>query len=449
MLEPTLNKVSRVVLILCVAFLGFVAGAFVILGEVYPSQFFRDAYLASNALLRKRNIEQNPFNIGLWLEERTDARGVTVRSPEKAQPGYTLYTSAHDSKAFLITMDGTVVYEWYMPYSRVWDKTAAVKKPIPDSHIYFRKVKLYPNGDLLAVYDGANDTPHGYGIVKLNRYSQVIWKYLQHVHHDADVAPDGTIYALTHEIRHNTYKNHMHLKPPRIDDFLVQLSADGKELRKISLLDSLLDSRYRRMLDQLPWYLAESGDYLHTNTVSYIDAETAKHFDFAKEGQILLSMREPGALAVLDPDTEKIVWALRGPWVGQHDPDLLPNGHILLFDNNGRYDTEGNDKSRVIEFDPNTYKIVWQYAGDAKKPLDSTIRSEQERLPNGNTLITESDGGRLVEVTPNGEIAWEFVNPVRGGKDGKMTPIVSWGQRIDPQWLDEAFRRELHPRNSS
>jgi outer membrane protein assembly factor BamB len=203
------------------------------------------------------------------------------------------------------------------------------------------------------------------------------------------------------------------------------------------------------MLSQLPCYLDHSGDYLHTNTVNYIDAETATHFDFATAGQILLSMREPGMIVVLDPDTEKVVWAIRGPWVAQHDPDLLPNGHMLLFDNRGHYDSEGQDKSRVIEFDPHTYKIVWEYTGDDKKPLYSAARSAQERLPNGNTLITESEGGRLIEVTPNGEIVWEYVNPVRGGQQGKLLPIVSWGQRIDPQWLDEAFRRELSHRNSS
>jgi hypothetical protein len=450
MLELILGKVSRVVLVLCVAFLGFVAGAFVMLGEVYPSRFFRNAYLAGNAVLHKRTGSNDPFTISLWLEERTEERGVTVYDPKQAQNGYTLYTSGHDNKAFLITMDGTVVREWYMPYSRVWDASSAVKKPLPDTHIYFRKAKLYPNGDLLVVYDGVDDTPHGYGLVKLNRHSEIIWKYLQHVHHDVDVAPDGTIYALTHEIRNNTYPNHPHLKPPRIDDFLVQIAADdGTELRKISLLDSLIQSRYRRILNQLPGYLNQTGDYLHTNAVNYIDAATATHFEFATAGQILLSMREPGLIAVLDPDTEKVVWAIRGPWVAQHDPDLLPNGHMLLFDNQGRYDSEGQDKSRVIEFDPHTYKIVWEYTGDGKKPLHSTLRSAQERLPNGNTLITESEGGRLIEVTPNGEIVWEYVNPVRGGQQGNLIPVVSWGQRIDPQWLDEAFRRELSHQNSS
>jgi outer membrane protein assembly factor BamB len=93
----------------------------------------------------------------------------------------------------------------------------------------------------------------------------------------------------------------------------------------------------------------------------------------------------------------------------------------------------------VIEFDPATYEIVWSYTGDAEHALESRLRSDQERLANGNTLITESDGGRLLEVTPTGEIVWEYVNPVRGGDADEFIPIVSWGQRIDPEALDPTF----------
>jgi hypothetical protein len=71
------------------------------------------------------------------------------------------------------------------------------------------------------------------------------------------------------------------------------------------------------------------------------------------------------------------------------------------------------------------------------------VRSAQERLPNGNTLVTESDGGRLFELTPGGEIVWEYINPERGGADGELIPIVSWGQRIDPATLDPGFRELL------
>ena len=47
--------------------------------------------------------------------------------------------------------------------------------------------------------------------------------------------------------------------------------------------------------------------------------------------------------------------------------------------------------------------------------------SSAERLPNGNTLITESDKGRAFEVTHAGEVVWEFWNPVI--LDGKRARI--------------------------
>ena len=88
---------------------------------------------------------------------------------------------------------------------------------------------------------------------------------------------------------------------------------------------------------------------------------------------------------------------MRGPWLRQHDPDLLANGNILLFDNQGQCRPGGI--TRVIEVDPRTQEIVWTYAGTPEEPFESEVRSSEARLPNGNTLITESDGGRLFEVT--------------------------------------------------
>jgi Arylsulfotransferase (ASST) len=72
----------------------------------------------------------------------------------------------------------------------------------------------------------------------------------------------------------------------------------------------------------------------------------------------------------------------------------------------------------------------------AEAPFDSAIRSSQQRLANGNTLITESSGGRVLEVTAAGDIVWQFVNPVRGGDQNDQIPIICWAQRLDPDALD-------------
>jgi hypothetical protein len=269
----------------------------------------------------------------------------------------------------------------------------------------------------------------------------MIWKYLAHAHHDVDVASDGTIYLLTNEIGKDTVAQVPHLKAPRIDDHVVVLSPEGRELRKVRLLDAMLRSRYARLLDTVPWYVRGSGDYLHTNAINVLDGTRTQKLPQATAGRVLLSFREIGTIAILDLEKGEIVWAARGPWLRQHDPDLLPNGNVLLFDNQGNDGSGG--VTRLIEFDPITQQIVWAYAGTPEQPFESEVRSSQERLPNGNTLVTEADGGRLFEITAEGEIAWSYVNPVRDGTNQELIPIVAWGQRINPAILDSEFLGSL------
>ena len=430
---------QRLALGVAIGFLGLVAGSYLVFADAFPARFLTDAYRGGNALLDKWTKWNEPWPGEFWQPARTGAVGVTVYDPERAANGYTLYTSAGEQKAVLISMTGEVLHAWQLPYSAVWDESAAVARPQPDSLLYWDKAYLYPNGDLLAIYEAAGDTPWGYGLVKIDKDSRVIWKYLQHVHHDLDVGPDGKIYVLTHEIRSNVYKFFKHLQPPRIDDFVVVLSPDGEELQKVSVVDAFMASPYARMTSLVAWY--SKGDYFHTNAVDVLDPAAASGLAPGARQPVLVSMRELGAIGILDLADQRFLWATRGSWVGQHDPDLLPNGHILLFDNFGHYGPGGT--SRVIEFDPKTQAITWQYSGDARHPLASGVRSAQQRLPNGNTLITESEGGRLLEVTPAGGIVWEYLNPVRGGDAGEMTGVVSWGKRIDPTTLDPAFLSTL------
>lgn len=340
-------------------------------------------------------------------------------------------------------MEGGIVHEWHLPFSAVWDSTAAVKNPLPDRFVMWDDLHLYPNGDLLAIYIGMGDTPWGYGLVKMNKESHVLWKYLGRAHHDVDIAEDGSLYLLTHDLRFDEIETAQHLMPPRIDDFVVVLSPDGRELEKVSILDALLNSPYGRLLIRMPWYTTgedRTGDYTHANSIDLIGPLDAMNFPFGQAGQVLVSLRELDLLAVLDLERGETVWALRGAWLGQHDPDILPNGDILLFDNAGHYQDGG--QSRVIQFDPKTLELVWSYSGSAARPFESIVRSGQERLANGNTLITESDGGRIFEVTPMGEIVWEFVNPVRAGDDGELIPVLTRAKRLDPHSLDQDFLGE-------
>jgi hypothetical protein len=68
--------------------------------------------------------------------------------------------------------------------------------------------------------------------------------------------------------------------------------------------------------------------------------------------------------------------------------------------------------SRVVEVDPATDKIVWQYQPQVVFSFFSGHIGGAERLTNGNTLICEGQSGRVFEVTPPGEICWEWINPM-------------------------------------
>jgi len=115
--------------------------------------------------------------------------------------------------------------------------------------------------------------------------------------------------------------------------------------------------------------------------------------------------------------TGAIQWQLGAPPLsGQHAPTPLANGNILLFDNGPfRVDTGAQPFSRALEINPTTGEVVWKYqagTGPGSNHFFFSSRvSNAQRLPNGNTLINEGLCGRFFEVTMEGDVVWEYVNP--------------------------------------
>ena len=122
-------------------------------------------------------------------------------------------------------------------------------------------------------------------------------------------------------------------------------------------------------------------------------------------------------------------------------PEGLPGeGDILVFDNGGQSGYGGSmsaprytrSYSRVVEFDPVTLEIVWQYGEQSgEEYFFSQDISSAQRLPNGNTLITEGRNGRIFEVTAEKEIVWEFSVSSTGKKDSSIYRAY----RIPPEWV--------------
>lgn len=415
----------------------FLAGALASTARIFPGPQIARAYEGGRAFYYKVTANSDVYHgSDLWRPQRDPRRGVTRLVPERVQPGATLYTSGEPSVAYLVAADGKVLHRWHRDFSRIWTRDAPIGNPQPDDHVYFRAAKLFPNGDLLVVIEGNGDTPYGYAVAKLDRNSRLLWVNHVRAHHDLTVGADGRIYVLAHEIARQRPRGAHQFAPAWLKDYLVVLSPDGRELTRLSLADLLLRSPYARLMDTVT--AAATDDPLHANAVQVIGPAAAAKLSFARAGDLLVSFRELNAIGVVDVERRKLVWATRGPWQGQHYPVALDNGHLLLFDNLGNYRGR-NGSSRVIEFDPVTMAIVWEYAGTPETPFGSAIRGDQQRLANGNTLITESDTGRILEVTAEGDVVWEFRNPARGGKGGNRVAIVNHAQRIAAAQLDPGF----------
>ena len=333
------------------------------------------------------------------------ASGVTVHDADRSQAGLNLVVSGHAPEAALIDMDGKARHVWRLAY-------ADVPEPIPPPHPRhsgaWRRAYLYPNGDLLAIYEGL-------GLVKLNRDSEVLWYYAGRAHHDLEVLADGRIWVLTRQA---------HLLPrldperPILEDFATLLDADGNELRSISLIECFERSQWAPVVTNLVGNLAGSGDVFHTNTLEVLDGSVAERAPAFAAGNLLISLLHGSRLAVVDPAAGEVVWSRRGPWRRQHQPGIV-DGRLMLFDNLGH----GNC-SRILELDPETLESQWEYAGDPPEAFVSFNCGAYQRLENGNTLIVESTQGRAFEVTRGGEIVWEYLNPHRGGEEGELIAVL-------------------------
>ena len=97
-------------------------------------------------------------------------------------------------------------------------------------------------------------------------------------------------------------------------------------------------------------------------------------------------------------------------------------------------------ETRVIELDPVTLDFRWVFEGTPENHLQSKTCGSNQRLPGGTTLITESDNGRALEVTREGEIVWEFVSPHRAGDEGELIATLFELIRLPPDfpldWLE-------------
>lgn len=331
----------------------------------------------------------------------TGAVGVVALDPQRVQPGVNLYVSGHRAEAILMSMEGTVLHRWRLPFERAFPgRTATI-----DSQ-FFRRAALLPDGDLVAIYQGG-------GVVRLDPDSRPIWTVPAAPYNDLWVAPDGERILYLHK----QAVDRPDLRPggPLLEDFVVALDGGGHELWRASLLAAFERSSFATLLTPL----GPTADAFHANTLAVLAGPGTDPAGPFAPGTLLVSMRETNTIAVLDAAASTVLWAQRGPFVAQHEPSLLPSGEVMLFDNHGA----GPGRSRVIALDPRSkaLRTLWPPQG---LPFFTDQAGSAARLGNGNLLVVESERGAAFEITPGGEVVWEFRSPHRAGERRELVAAL-------------------------
>jgi hypothetical protein len=158
-------------------------------------------------------------------------------------------------------------------------------------------------------------------------------------------------------------------------------------------------------------------DVLHTNAMKLVEAHWSGMW---KRGDVIVCMREINTVAVVDLECPAVKWwwgaeVLSGP----HQPSVLADGRVLVFDNGIEL-----RRTRVVIVDPITAEIVWSWSADPPESFFCPLAGGCEPLESGNILVTNSRAGEAFELTTQGRIVWQLTLPVEAyGADRKRVSI--------------------------
>jgi len=335
--------------------------------------------------------------------------GVATYDARRSDPGYNLYVVHSRSLAELIDVEGRILRRWQYPPSQLWGNG-----------------ELLPNGDFLVVGADPDNLPEpavaddSRYVLRFNWGGELLWKRKLTAHHDIELTPRDQLLTLTFDRR---FISAINPAIPVRDDRPTLLSHAGEVLEALSLYDVL--SARPDVFQMARVGPTDTGgerwvDLFHCNSIEWMHHKhlEGKH-PIYDPSNVLICFRHQNRVAVMNWDARKVVWAWGGHELSTpHDAQVLASGNILIFDN-------GMERrwSRVIELDPVRKEIVWEYR--APNPLDFFTMSKgaSQRLPNGNTLITNSDHGHVFEITPDGQTVWEFRCPYKNDA-GQRAAIV-------------------------
>ena len=319
--------------------------------------------------------------------------GLIHYSPQHCYRGYTLFaTNRGGYHANLIDMEGRVCHRWHST------EGIAYCYLLPTGNLLLRTSPRRDGGPV-APGDGT------YGsLLELDWDSNLVWEYRDPMlHHDFERLPNGNTLVLLWEQLSEDLAGQVQGGYPNEDegqkmsgDLVQEITPNGLVVYEWKSWEHL------KVEEDIICPLEARREWTHGNALNV-----------TSDGDLLVSYRLISTVGIVDKASGEFRWKWGpGEVYHQHHPTYLDNGHVLIFDNGGH--RRGPSHSRIVEVDPATNEIVWEYLGTPNISFYSYHISSAERQPNGNTVICEGAPGRIFEVTPDQNIVWEYINPFFG-----------------------------------
>lgn len=328
-------------------------------------------------------------------QRRRRGTGLIALDPDAAFPGFTLFAPlTGGGEVYLVDLHGAAAHRWSLPYrpgrhARLLDGgRLAYNGVLPGEQALFPMWHKYRGGVMLrAAADGT-----------------VLWEHRDpRQHHDAHHLDDGgVLYTGVEPLRGGDAR--------AVVGGVPGSEADGTTVWADTITEVGADG-----VTRWTWRAAE-----HLDRAAYPlhPAYAREHWPLINsvtplaDGNVLASLRSVSAVVVISRATGEVLWRSRPGTVSQqHNPTELDDGRLLVFDNGVFRPGHDVPYSRVVEIDRVGDEVVWEYHDPARESFFAPFMGAAQRLPNGNTLVTDSPAGRLFEVTAGGYLCWEYVVP--------------------------------------
>jgi outer membrane protein assembly factor BamB len=327
---------------------------------------------------------------------------VTLTTTGTAGPGFTLTTVTVDGTAFVLAFDSTGQILWYRAFPGGLPSVEAKQQRSGNFTVYLGGsagwqpgpgsfVEFTPGGQLLRTFAAPAPfltDPHELWLTA-DADGQERAHFFSYDIRTVDISGFGGPSAAS-------LAGHQLLR--LIPDGPAEFSWNGWDYIKLA----------DWVEPPLPTSQTTSTDFDHPNSL-----------DFDRDGNYIVSFRNLGEVMKLDARTGAIIWILGGVnnqftifndplggFSGQHSVRVLPNGHLLIYDNGNRHQPQ---ETRAVEYALNaaakTATLVWQFRHN---PIIHTpFLGSVQRLSSGNTLIGYGNASRAIEVSPQGTALWE------------------------------------------